>query len=176
MCRSFVFLISVFYLPDNSRIDIKKQIKRKIKHITSIAVVSVALYVVIAYVDHCINQDNINVGLWLQLIVTKSNIITFLLLNNLSFIKAGHLWFLLALIYDYIILYLCYTKAWYRYLYISIPILLVLLILVNDILVLNWHYSENFLLTGLLYVLTGNYLSLHKYRLKSLSNGLVLMG
>ena len=110
-------------------------------------------------------------GSWMKKIFSLGWFVRFLLLNDLSNIGAGHLWYLYALIYVYILYYVLLSKE-NTYRRLEVPLLIVSIFLIVIKLVLfargvNWHYTENWLITGFPFVSIGyliNELKLPKTR------------
>ena len=96
-------------------------------------------------------------------------------MNNFSFIDLGEeswlieiLWFLPALIYCYLLLWLLVVCKGQVFGCILIPILLACrLVVMGSRANINWHYYNNFLLTGMPFVLLGYYLAINKERILS---------
>lgn len=90
------FMISGYYAYD-SLYDNNKM-KKKLMHIVNISIIAIFVYFIF---ESVMSGSVLNTA---KSFLYKGNIATFVCLNNLSFIHAGHLWFLLALQYDYIII------------------------------------------------------------------------
>lgn len=73
-----------------------------------------------------------------------------IILQDFDFLGAGHLWFLPALLYIYILYYasLKLSLKQKNRIYFFIPLLFLLRIIVPAFSGYNWHWRGNFLITG----------------------------
>lgn len=165
------FMISGYYMPErqNKFEDIK--IKRKAFHIGKITICSIFIY----WLYFCIR------GGVKQLKWNNKILIKLLVLQDLDFLNAGHLWFLLSLLYIYILCYIVLKRKRNRTnkIYFLIPLLFLIRIIIPAFSGYNWHWRGNFLITGVPYFLTGRFIADHKIiflkiKIKSLYAALVL--
>ena len=87
------------------------------------------------------------------------------LLGDLTFLNADPLWFMVALLNSYIILYLLHRFKVIKYAYYLLPIFLLFRIFVEcyvNTYNTDWHYSSFFLASGFPIMLLGNYIACKK--------------
>ena len=87
------------------------------------------------------------------------------LLGDLSFILGDPLWFMVALLYSYLILYLLHRLKIMKYAYYTIPLFLAFRIVVEcyvNTYPVDWHYSSFFLASGFPIMLLGNFIACKK--------------
>lgn len=153
------FMISGYYCSLNN-IDTNR-ILRKANHIIKIFLLSILMYFMYAIINNIFNNK---VNELISTIFSLKTILKILLLNNLSFLNAGHLWFLMALIYCYIMFIFINKFNLFKLAYYSIPILFICKIIItyytND-----WHYTDNFLFSGIPYFMLGNFIRKEKSRI-----------
>lgn len=163
------FLISGFYAYDKDNRVVAEKTIGKLKRTIRLTVGACLLYIVWKFVR-----------LWLMGNLPFSgisdfncrNLVKMLLQNDLSFIEAGHFWFLLALIYAYVTLFL--LAKWNR---IGLVYPLVILTFIGRVYMCghaNWHYSQNYWFDGLPYFFSGYYLRENESLKEKVSNGALL--
>lgn len=160
------FLISGYYAYDkDSRIVAEKTV-RKFRKIAKLTVGACLLYFAWKFIKLWLSGDSLIEGMsdfnW-------RNLVKMLLLNDLSFIEAGHFWFLLALIYAYATLFLLAKWDIMEWMY---PV--IILTFIGRIYMCgnaNWHYSQNYWFDGLPYFFTGYYLRGHEEWKEKICNG-----
>lgn len=158
------FMISGYYAYGTDTKVTGEKLKRKIKHITDITVKAFAVYLVFSLVKTVVDGE-MSIVQWLRSIAEPSYIAKMLLMQNFDRIYGFHLWFLPALIYSYLFLYLINKWQCYKYAYSCVLPLFILrcaVAAVTD----NWHFTGNFLLTGIPYILVGNYLASNRDKLR----------
>lgn len=107
----------------------------------------------------CFTFDSLKLGKLLRL----------LLLGDFDFLNAGHLWYMIALVYGYFILFMC-TKGRGK-MRVTIIAMLVLLKGVVGLFPNNdWHLTRNALFYGIPYLLLGYEVKAHESHLKEYSN------
>lgn len=94
---------------------------------------------------------------WIVEAITFDNIIKLVIFNRAVFL-CSIAYYLLMLIYVYVIYKHIIDRNLLRLSYKFIPVLLLLNIVINEIIGLEWFYVGNWLLTGLPFFLLGNYL------------------
>lgn len=92
-CVPFFFMVSGYFCYYEGK---KKSMQKKIKHIAIIAIMSIIIYMVFAVLKMIFTNYSISFSI--------KGILYFLIFNQPSII-AGQMWFLFALLYDYIIFY-----------------------------------------------------------------------
>lgn len=158
------FMISGFYTYDRDRNKVKNKIPKRIKHISIVTLYAIGVYAFYTITSVYIGNNKITITQWIAKSFNFKSLYGILLLNNLDFIKAGHLWFLPALIYCYIILYLFNKFDLYKTAYHFLPILFLIQVIITGLPFYNWHFTGNFLVYGLPYVIMGNYIAYNKER------------
>ena len=121
---------------------------------------------------------------WLTQFADWRFYIRFFILGDFDFIDAGPLWFMLALLYCYLILYLIEKNRLHKTFYPLLPLLLLLRIgmetFTNSYTGSNpwitWHLSGNFLVGGLPIMLFGNYIACKKDKFVSIKTPVLLGG
>lgn len=158
----FFFILSGFYLyNENVQIDL---ISKKIVRAARMCTYSTVFYLILDLVFFAIENHQIN--FWIKKVFNLKVIIKFLLFNDLSIIHAGHLWYMFALLYIYIVYYL-FVKIMRgsigkEGLYISFILLLVKIALYK--INFNWHYTENWLITGIPLMMIGFLIAKFNFR------------
>ena len=155
----FFFVISGYFIKDFDRLKIAKHIK-KIFILTIFANLFYFVWDVILVL--------LGSSLPLVQLLSKRSMFMFLVFNESPF--AGHLWFLGALLYSLVFMYvISYIKPAYRkYFYLLIPILLIGDLLLGKYSVAIFHrefyyiYIRNFIFVGIPYTLLGNYIYTYK--------------
>ncbi|MCQ2520959.1 MAG: DUF1919 domain-containing protein [Lachnospiraceae bacterium] len=147
----FFFLVAGYFVcQENEEVVLKK----RAKNIFRILLISVLLYLIYTLLYYLKFST-------LQTIVNKicvRTVFDVLILGDFSIIEAQHLWFLLALLYSYIFLWMLAkrkTKKIYLILLVSLFVFRLFLIILGEFVEISWHYRSNFLLGGLPYVLLG---------------------
>jgi hypothetical protein len=91
--------------------------------------------------------------------------IRLLILGDLDFISCGHLWYMVAMLYGYLILYCMEKYRLRKIFYIALPFLLLLRVSMetytnsfNHFSWFDWHFSGNFIVGALPIMVLGNYI------------------
>lgn len=160
------FMISGYYAY-NSREEVDKKMPRKIKHILRIVVYSTLLYIVYTIGHICIDSGINGIGVWIRQFCSPIKVFRMLFLGDLWCINGSGLWFVYTLLWSYIILYIINRYNLYRIAYKLMPILFLIRIIIfgctNYYFVeLHWLTVNNVLMTGLPYVMMGNFIAKHK--------------
>ena len=107
--------------------------------------------------------------------------IRLLILGDLDFIHCGHLWYLVAMLYGYLILYCMEKYRLHKIFYSALPFLLLLRMSMetytnsfSHFSWLDWHFSGNFLVGALPIMLLGNYICNKEEKLLTLGNKLFI--
>lgn len=119
------FLISGYYLyqPDVNYSQIRKRIQRKILHIGILLIISIFLYLCWILIRTFLNAGGEAVLFCVYECIQPRQFFSMLILNDFNAI-GGHLWFLAALLYCYIISLFVDFESPTRLIYLGIPILL----------------------------------------------------
>lgn len=167
------FLISGYFAYDKDGA-VKKLIPR-IKRNTIIFAFTIAFYIIFAAVRHiCMNDFSV----WLGSVLKPTVWLRFFILGDFELFYADPLWFMPALIYSYIILYLIHKFKLFKAAYIALPFLLLLRIgmeTYTNTMGADWHLSGNFLVGGLPIMLLGHFIASKKDRIPSLNTSALLV-
>ena len=112
------------------------------------------------------------------------NPITYLrliVLGDLDFINCGHLWYMVAMLYGYLIIYLMEKFRLHKLFYIALPVLLLLRASMetytnsfSHFSWFDWHFSGNFLVGALPIMLLGSFISVNEEKLVALGTRVLL--
>ena len=147
------FTVSGYYCYKSSSVSIK----RKIAHITKIILISAVIYLVFALL-----RNLSDLSAFFRSELSPINIAAFILVNSPVIIN-GHLWFLFALIYVYLVYWLLSVKGWINKSYILIPVLLVCYFCISYGsrlmgMKLEGGYWRNWLFEGIPFFLLGSWM------------------
>lgn len=159
------FLISGFYVRRENRKDTLRLLPGKIKNIGALTASACLLYFLFSMVLVWTTKGSLSF-LWKEF--HWKNIATFFLLNNTVFIHGGHLWFLLALLYCYIIFMIAERLKLTSWCYLLIPVTLIGRVLLTC--TGNWHHTQNFLFYGVPYFFLGILIKENIAYLKKINN------
>lgn len=145
------FLISGYYAMNQEKNMVR--IFNKIKHIGKMSLIVSIIYIIWKFIKVFIQDTGIEN--FIQDFSLKSWI-KFIVFNDTIFMNCGHVWFLYALLYCYLLLYILVFFKKENYIY---PFIIISFIGRITIMTLckNWHYSENFWLDGFPYFFAGMY-------------------
>ncbi len=173
----FFFLISGYqsYSTDGSSAD---RLLARVKRNFRLTVIAVLVYFVFTVIQQLIHGT---FGEWITNFLNPITYIRMIVLGDFTLINADALWFMPALLYCYLILYIMEKKRWNKYFYAALPFLLLLRIGMetytnsfSNISWLDWHFSGNFLVGGLPIMLLGNYLRSKEESFKKLDGKFVI--
>jgi len=163
----FFFMISGYY--SYKVINTKNHVKKHIIKILKISIIATISYFIFNILYYYYYHENKNL---IETFFTFDNLKYFIFFNQINF--AGHLWFLYALLYNYLIYYIAYKKK--KVLYFLIPILLSINIIIGiriNLFGLNYKnfVIRNFMFVGLPFFMIGNFINKYKTKiLKLFSN------
>ena len=165
------FLISGYFSYCSDVLRIKERTPKKIVHALKLYLYALGIYFVWIWIKVLLNEKTVN-----QLLrgFSINNMVKFFTLNDVSMFDGSHLWFLGALLYCYIILYLlaCTKKVnW-----IFPVILLTFIARLYAVNMSSWHMSQNFLLAGVPYFFTGFFFKKIELEKKDISKLLLSAG
>lgn len=155
------FMISGYYAFENKQ----EVLLKKIKKIGWIIIYSLLLY--IFYTVFVRKSDG------LELLTYPSYWLKMIILGNFDVFGAYHLWFLVALVYAYLILYIILKKNWYPLAIRGIPFLFLLRIIMCAIVEtknVTWYAESNFLVCALPYLFLGNYVAYREKEINKFNN------
>ena len=124
ICSTCLFMISG-YFAYSTRKDNYNLLKRRARKILKITLWSSFFFLVCKLLFVIKDRE---LDLWLSQVLTWQTWIGLFILNDFDFIKAGHLWFLPALLYAYVILYFIDKQRGYLFFYKLLPWLFLLLL------------------------------------------------
>lgn len=167
LCRfavPFFFMVSGYYAYQNRNEKNKKNIKKILK----LTIVAFVAYFVWKNIYHLYYGDLNN----FYNLLTNGEMIKFFFKYNTTII-GGHLWYLPALLYVYIMYYFIDKYKVHNIFYLFIPILLILNIILGEYSLYigikgSIYIYRNFLLTGLPFFMLGNFI--HKNEDKIFNN------
>jgi peptidoglycan/LPS O-acetylase OafA/YrhL len=158
----FFFLISgyqTYSVDSHDSGKILRRFKRNLK------LVSVALLIYLAYT--VIEQIALGtITAWMtNYLLNPVTYIRFLILGDLDFINCGHLWYMVAMLYGYLILYCMEKYRLHKIFYIALPFLLLLRVSMetytnsfSHFSWFDWHFSGNFIVGALPIMILGNFI------------------
>ncbi len=159
----FFFMVSGYFCYPRERVNIKK----KVKHISIVILGAIAFYLLVTPIYETGYS------------LTLQSVIKWLVFNVPPYI-ASQLWFLFALLYDYLLFFLVENKVSRKLLYSAIPIGIILYILLAQgahlagITIPNLIY-RNFMIEGFPLFVFGFYIHEHENKLKITNNILVII-
>lgn len=168
------FMISGYYCYNDDRKIVRQKLPGKMKHIAKLSLFSTVLYIVWDAVIYPIlfkgGVQSIDLISYFSRTITAKKMILFVFFNQA--IYGGVLWFLFALLYCYIILFLVNKYDWYKASYILVPILILIHLLTRGFIqyfqlideTVNIAYYRNFIFMGFPFFMLGNLI--HKYESK----------
>lgn len=164
------FMISGYYAFSESNLELIKKTPEKIVYIERIAGMSGILYIMWKFMKAFIK--NVDFTIVVQDFNLK-NVFRFFLINSTSFLDGGHLWFLFALLY-------CYVTLWLVVQYGKVKILypMVFVMLVGRVLVTytgNWQHTQNFWFDGFPYFFLGYFMREYRTDVKKVSNKILVV-
>lgn len=161
------FMISGYYAYDDNQSQSRVKIKRRMKRIFKITIYALLIYFVFSMIYLLIMEGICNTGQWFLQCFSINILAKIVLLNNFDFLNAWHLWFLLALIYDYILLILFnkVSKEKYHYVYMLIPLCFSIRVFLCN---RNPLWINNFFITGLPFILLGNMIAKYEKKFREI--------
>jgi len=171
------FLISGFYsfYTDNNKA--LNKYKTRIIRLLYLSIISNIMY----FVFFLITKYDFNIISYLTKLLSSGNIFKLIILNLTP--TAGPLWFIQALLYCYILVYIiskCNMLKYVNKLYVYIPILLISSIMLGEMshlinLKINIEIYRNFLFMGLPFFLSGYLIHEYENKIKNMiSNNFIL--
>ncbi|MDD6072587.1 MAG: acyltransferase [Clostridiales bacterium] len=155
-----IFFMISGYFAYSEHGNIQNVIIKRMKRIFMIMVYALILYMLFTLMvgtyEHSLG-DVIHllsyISVWIKMLIFGDFDIFFL---------ASHLWFLLALLYAYLVLYIIDRRNLYKLAYKCIPFLFALRVMVciiSETYDVTWHIRSNFFIFALPYLLLGNYIA-----------------
>ena len=164
------FMTSGYFVYSWDREWIAITLKRRAKRILWLSVWSTLLYWCIT-VGYTVIKNNFVLeganpleNFWI--------ILRFIFLQDVDFSGGGHLWFLWALLWSYVIVGFINRLNVWKQAYYSLPVLLVIMVMLSVLRGYygwSWHSTGNVVM-GVTYVLVGNFIAAHCKWVKLLSN------
>ncbi|MBR3247181.1 MAG: acyltransferase [Clostridiales bacterium] len=150
----YFFMISGFFLldPYGSREKSVSRIKRSLTKTLKLTAFILLLYFVFDTVLSVIKGDS--AFFWISSRIDAGTVFELIVFNRTDFI-CPVMWYLLAYIYDMLILWLVVRFNKLNMAFFLIPLLLAANWVSTSVFKLDWYYQGNWLLTGLPFILTG---------------------
>ena len=158
----FFFLVSGYYAYDPDAAAACAKIRKRFIRNLVITLIAVAVYLVFTVIEQLALGT---FRAWLTNFKNPWLPLRVLVLGDFEFIHGDPLWFMPALLYSYLTLYLLHRFRIGKYAYILLPLLLLLRIgteICTNTYGADWHLSGNFLVGGLPIVLLGHYIASKK--------------
>lgn len=158
----FFFLVSGFYAYDADDQTACRNLLKRFKRNLIVTLIAVLVYLLVTVAEQLALGT---FGAWAAKLSDPWLYLRMLLLGDFEFIHGDPLWFMPALLYSYLILYLLHRFHISKYAYILLPVLLLLRIgmeTYTNSFGADWHLSGNFLVGGLPVMLLGHYLASKK--------------
>lgn len=158
----FFFLVSGYYAYDRDDDAACRKLLKRFKRNLLITLAALAVYLVFTVIEQLISGT---FGAWIANFKNPWLLVRMILLGDFEVIHGDPLWFMPALLYSYLILYLLHRRRISKYAYIFLPLLLLLRIgteTYTNTFGADWHLSGNFLAGGLPIVLLGHFIASQK--------------
>lgn len=167
----FFFLISGYWSYDESGKNAYKLIVR-FKRNLILTLVAVGVYFLFTVIEqHMLGTFDE----WFLAFKNPVTYIRMIVLGDFELIHADQLWFMPALLYGYLILYVIEKKRLHKLFYTILPALLLLRICMetytnsfSNISWLDWHFSGNFLVGALPVMVLGSFMHRHMEDIKAI--------
>ena len=173
----FFFLISGYqsYSPNGESAN---KLLIRFKRNLILTVFAVLVYFVFTVIEQLIQGT---FGEWIVIFQNPITYIKMIILGDFTMVHADALWFMPALIYGYLIMYIIEKKRLNKIFYLLLPFLLLLRCGMetytnsfSDISWLDWHFSGNFLVGALPIMLLGNFLHRFVDKVKNINGAVVI--
>lgn len=167
------FMISGYYCFNHSSDIINKKYKNKILHIIKICLFSTIVYFIwSSCILYVLEGKSINIYLFIKNLVNIKSLVNFVFFNQVPF--GGTLWFLFALLYCYIIMWVIDKLKCYRIVYILSMLLIIIHIVSRGVIQYyglidesrNIVYYRNFIFMGFPFFMMGNFIHRYEEKLK----------
>ena len=158
----FFFLVSGYYAYDQNDEAACGKLMKRFKRNLIITLIAVAVYAAYTVIEQLALGT---FDVWLKHFQNPWLLPRMIVLGDFEFIHGDPLWFMPALLYSYLILYLLHKAKISKYAYIALPLLLLLRIgmeTYTNSYDADWHLSGNFLVGGLPIMLLGHYIASKK--------------
>lgn len=159
------FLISGYFAYDPDDEAACRKLMKRFRRNLVITLIAVGTYLIITVIEQIAVGT---IGEWAEILKDPWLIPRMIILGDFEFIFGDPLWFMLALLYSYLILYLIHRFKVSRYAYYFLPLLLLLRIgmeTYTNSYGADWHLSGNFLVGGLPVMLLGHFMAYKKDRI-----------
>lgn len=162
------FIISGFFVP---LLCIKGKIRKQQRKILNLTLLSLLLYLVIYFIQ---SPSGLIINLWN--VFDYKKLIVLLITNRTSHFEGGHLWFLLALLYDLVLLGEFYKRRYCKYVWVLIFMLfLANFVIANRVYASASYMYRNFLFTGLPYMCVGGVIFFYREALSRIVHANVIL-
>lgn len=161
------FMISGYFVYNNDESICKKIIRKRIKKICKIILLSCGFYFLYTLLYNIIKNDAAE---FLIKVLSAKTFVDFVIVNNFEIIDAYHLWFLPSLLYSYCVLLFLNKRCLSIMAYKLLPFLFVIKFiteLIVETFGFSYHWRCNVIIGALPYVLLGNCIA---YKEKKIGN------
>ncbi len=162
------FIISGFFVP---LLCIKGKIRKQQRKILNLTLMSLLLYLIIYFM-----QSPSGLLISLRKVFDYKNLIVLLITNRTSHFEGGHLWFLLALLYDLVLLGEFYKRRYCKYVWV-----LMFMLFFANFMIANYvdasvcYIYRNFLFTGFPYMCVGGVIFFYRETLSRIVHANVVL-
>lgn len=148
------FLTSGWYSYDEKP---HKKIKMHLKKNVGLTIRAICLYALYTIiVEYCSGR----LGEWMEFVMRLKVVPQVLIFGSLDLINGSHLWFLVAIVWAYLIMYIIEKREMWGVVYKMLPIAILFRVVVEIITnstAISWHWSGNFLVGALPLMLLGHF-------------------
>lgn len=163
------FLISGYSCYKNEESDNSKTILRRTKRILHLTLVAFAIYLIFTIIEQAVLGT---LGEWANTYLTNPWLyVRIIFLGDFEFIHGDHLWFMVALLYGYLIMYFVEKHKLRKLVCIATPLLVLLRIVIEtytNSFGADWHISGNVIVGALPMLALGYYIHMKEKTLLKL--------
>ena len=156
------FLISGYKSYDEDDNIASKNILRRLKRNGITLLIMLLIYLIFTIIFKILTED---FGSFIDQLANPWTFPRIILFGDLSFINADPLWFMVALIFSYLILYILHKEKSMKYAYYLLPLFIISRIILEcyvNTFNTDWHYSSFFLASGFPIMLFGSFIAKNK--------------
>ena len=158
----FFYLVSGYYAYSADDETACRNLLKRFKRNLVILLIAVLIYLVFTVIEQLSLGS---IGVWTQQLSDPMLYVRMIFMGDFEFIHGDPLWFMPALLYSYLILWLLHRFRISRYAYALLPVLLLLRIgteTYTNSYGEDWHLSGNFLVGAMPIMLLGHYIASKK--------------
>lgn len=149
-------MISGFYAYHSKGSSFRDTITRRMNKIIRITVCSLAIYALYRII-YLLRHDALFEGVTLS--YALKIFAKMIILSDLSFIGAGHLWFLITLIEVYIAMLITDKLNLWKWAYMYISVSFILNGIIYALFTEKWHWRANIFMSGMAWVMLGYFIA-----------------